>query len=158
MYVTRQDAWTKEEDHILAETVLRFIKEGKTQLEAFKLVANQLSRTSAACGFRWNATLRKEYSDEIEAAKEARKKGNHTHHILGANGESDKDSIETAISLLKKLKVQYGAPQNEQYVREETVQRLEEENQALQNKLSLYKNAWKEMEKLWRWVEEKAES
>src|SRR5690554_4270759 len=102
MYVTRQDAWTKEEDHILAETVLRFIREGKTQLEAFKLVANQLSRTSAACGFRWNATLRKEYSDAIEKAKEARKKGSHTHQVLETNDGLDKDSIETAISLLKK--------------------------------------------------------
>lgn len=59
MYVTRQDAWTEEEDKILAETVLRYIRDGKTQLEAFKMVAEHLSRTSAACGFRWNATLRK---------------------------------------------------------------------------------------------------
>ncbi|GEN30333.1 RsfA family transcription factor [Cerasibacillus quisquiliarum] len=154
MYVTRQDAWTKEEDHILAETVLRFIREGKTQLEAFKLVANQLSRTSAACGFRWNATLRKKYSDAIEKAKEARKKGSHAYQVLETNDVLDKDSIETAISLLKKLKGHDHMPQTEQNY-EKTVQKLEKENQALQNKLNLYKNAWTEMEKLWRWVEEK---
>lgn len=70
----RQDAWTKDEDILLAETVLRYIREGKTQLEAFKKVGNMLSRTSAACGFRWNATLRKHYEEAIQLAKSNRKK------------------------------------------------------------------------------------
>src|SRR5699024_8872314 len=73
MNATRQDAWTDDEDIILAETVLRHIREGKTQLEAFKEVAKRLSRTSAACGFRWNATIRKQYQDAINTAKKERK-------------------------------------------------------------------------------------
>lgn len=31
----RQDAWTKEEDELLANVVLQYIREGGTQLEAF---------------------------------------------------------------------------------------------------------------------------
>src|SRR5690625_310927 len=70
MNTTRQDAWTKDEDTLLAEVVLRYIREGRTQLEAFKEVAKRLSRTSAACGFRWNATIRKQYAEERRVGKE----------------------------------------------------------------------------------------
>ncbi|PNB65039.1 RsfA family transcriptional regulator, partial [Pseudomonas sp. FW305-BF6] len=54
MVANRQDAWTKEEDNYLAEVVLKSINEGSTQLTAFKIVAGNLSRTAAACGYRWN--------------------------------------------------------------------------------------------------------
>ena len=74
MRANRQDAWTKEEDRLLANNVIDYIKKGYTQLDSFKYVAEQLNRTPAACGFRWNATIRKRYALEIEAAKQARKK------------------------------------------------------------------------------------
>jgi len=70
---TRQDAWSHEEDVVLAETVLRYIREGGTQLAAFEEVGNRLNRTAAACGFRWNAEVRKRYVEEIELAKKQRK-------------------------------------------------------------------------------------
>lgn len=34
----RQDAWTDEDDLLLAETVLRHVREGSTQLNAFEEV------------------------------------------------------------------------------------------------------------------------
>lgn len=58
---TRQDAWTEENDLLLAETVLRHVREGSTQLNAFEEVGDKLNRTSAACGFRWNAVVRHKY-------------------------------------------------------------------------------------------------
>lgn len=69
----RQDAWSPDEDLLLAEVVLRHIREGGTQLKAFEEVAKQLSRTPAACGFRWNSFLRKKYKEGIELAKKQRK-------------------------------------------------------------------------------------
>jgi len=69
----RQDGWTQEEDKLLAEVVLRLIKEGGTQLQAFEEVGKKLSRTSAACGFRWNSYVRKQYKSDIETAKSYRK-------------------------------------------------------------------------------------
>jgi len=51
----RQDAWTSEEDRLLAEIVLTHIKKGSTQLKAFEETGSKLSRTAAACGFRWNS-------------------------------------------------------------------------------------------------------
>lgn len=69
----RQDAWSHEEDLLLAETVLRHIREGSTQLVAFEEVGRRLSRTAAACGFRWNSLVRKNYEEAIKLAKEQRK-------------------------------------------------------------------------------------
>ncbi len=69
----RQDAWSPDEDLLLAEVVLRHIREGGTQLKAFEEVGKQLSRTPAACGFRWNSYLRKKYKEGIELAKKQRK-------------------------------------------------------------------------------------
>lgn len=73
MSVLRQDAWTQDEDLILAELVLRHIREGSTQLNAFEEVGKRLSRTPAACGFRWNSFVRKQYDSGIELAKKQRK-------------------------------------------------------------------------------------
>ncbi|HEK9101381.1 RsfA family transcriptional regulator [Bacillus pfraonensis] len=70
---TRQDAWTGEDDLLLAETVLRHIRSGSTQLKAFDEVGDKLNRTSAACGFRWNAEVRQNYEDAVQLAKKQRK-------------------------------------------------------------------------------------
>ncbi|KAA0549291.1 RsfA family transcriptional regulator [Bacillus sp. BGMRC 2118] len=69
----RSDAWTHEDDLLLAETVLRYIREGGTQLQAFEEVGDKLNRTSAACGFRWNAEIRRQYEQAIQIAKKQRK-------------------------------------------------------------------------------------
>jgi len=73
MTASRKDSWSEEEDKLLAEIVLRLIKEGRTQLQAFEEVGNQLTRTAAACGFRWNSFVRKQYKADIESAKEYKK-------------------------------------------------------------------------------------
>jgi prespore-specific regulator len=69
----RQDAWTTEDDQILAEVVLKHIRDGSTQLAGFNEASRRLGRTAAACGFRWNAFVRKQYKPAIEVAKEERK-------------------------------------------------------------------------------------
>ncbi|MDR6999416.1 RsfA family transcriptional regulator [Neobacillus niacini] len=69
----RQDAWTDENDLLLAETVLRHVREGSTQLNAFEEVGDKLNRTSAACGFRWNAVVRHRYEKALQLSKKQRK-------------------------------------------------------------------------------------
>ncbi len=73
MVKVRQDAWMEENDILLADTVLRHVREGSTQLSAFEEVGDALNRTAAACGFRWNAVVRQTYEQELEAAKKERK-------------------------------------------------------------------------------------
>ncbi|MED0666049.1 RsfA family transcriptional regulator [Bacillus badius] len=72
----RQDAWSEENDLLLAETVLRHVREGSTQLNAFEEVGDKLNRTSAACGFRWNAVVRHQYEKALALAKKQRKQRN----------------------------------------------------------------------------------
>lgn len=76
----RQDAWSEENDLLLAETVLRHVREGSTQLNAFEEVGDKLNRTSAACGFRWNAVVRHHYEKALQLAKKQRKQ---RQRILG---------------------------------------------------------------------------
>ena len=71
--VMRQDAWTHEDDTILADTTLRHIQEGSTQLAAFAEIAKKLNRTPAACGYRWNASIRRQHLEDISHAKQMRK-------------------------------------------------------------------------------------
>jgi prespore-specific regulator len=74
MTAIRQDAWTEEDDMILAEVTLRHIREGSTQLAAFEEVGEKIGRTAAACGFRWNSYVRKKYETAISVAKSQRQK------------------------------------------------------------------------------------
>lgn len=69
----RQDAWSSEDDLLLAQTVLQHVQKGSTQVAAFDEVGDQLNRTSAACGYRWNAEVRQHYKKEVEHAKSLRK-------------------------------------------------------------------------------------
>ncbi|WJH33074.1 RsfA family transcriptional regulator [Paenibacillus aurantius] len=96
MSAVRQDAWSEEDDLILAEVTLRHIREGSTQLTAFEEVGEKIGRTSAACGFRWNSCVRKKYEAAIQIAKAQRqkrsqiKKQNHAVPVL-----SSVDTLET---------------------------------------------------------------
>lgn len=89
---TRQDAWTEEDDLLLAETVLRHVREGSTQLNAFEEVGDKLNRTSAACGFRWNAVVRHSYDKALSLAKKQRKQ---RQRILGKDPASKKKLLYT---------------------------------------------------------------
>jgi len=87
MKTIRQDAWTAADDVKLAEMVLRHIREGSTQLAAFEESAELLRRTSAACGYRWNACVRKQYQEAIHLAKVERKQRRDDHPPEGGNTE-----------------------------------------------------------------------
>lgn len=73
MKTARQDAWTPEDDLVLADIILRHVRTGSTQLNAFHEAGQTLGRTDSACGFRWNAVVRKLFAAEIEVAKVARR-------------------------------------------------------------------------------------
>ncbi|SFB03348.1 MULTISPECIES: RsfA family transcriptional regulator [unclassified Bacillus (in: firmicutes)] len=102
----RQDAWTDEDDLLLAETVLRHVREGSTQLNAFEEVGDKLNRTSAACGFRWNAVVRHRYEKALQLAKKQRKQRN---RILGKDEGGKKKLLYTppvpAIDEIEELEV-----------------------------------------------------
>lgn len=140
----RQDAWTKSEDLKLAEITLRFIREGKTQLEAFKAAATELNRSSSACGFRWNATVRKQYEKAIQLAKDTRK-------IIKTkeNQPANYHPIEQAITLLKNVKL---LEENQSNIAD--INALVTENQQLKERLKCYEQTLQESKRLWNWTNE----
>lgn len=86
MTAVRQDAWSAEDDLVLAEVTLRHIREGSTQLAAFEEVGEKIGRTSAACGFRWNSCVRKNYDEAIGLAKGQRQKRSYLKKHHNARG------------------------------------------------------------------------
>ncbi|MGA9287479.1 MAG: RsfA family transcriptional regulator [Anaerobacillus sp.] len=103
MVPIRQDAWSKDEDVLLAEVVLRHIREASTQLAAFEEVGKTLSRTPAACGFRWNSLIRKQYEAAIALAKKQRKqqkKNSPEQHTEPIEEDKSMELIDEAIRLL----------------------------------------------------------
>lgn len=94
----RQDAWTIKEDELLAEIVLDHIRKGSTQLKAFEEVSKKLSRTAAACGFRWNSSIRKLKHTEIEEAKLARKQRKQTLMTKGFSSTATNENFNSLLN------------------------------------------------------------
>lgn len=150
MNARRQDAWTDEEDRELAKIVLQYIQQGNTQIEAFNEAGRVLSRTPAACGFRWNANVRKEYIDDLERARKRKKE----RITIGEKAPIDnKISIETAINLLEKLK-QSPNSTDTIYEQKEKIAQLTSENKRLLNELHRYQEVMGEIKNLWNWIEQ----
>ncbi|MGM1044820.1 MAG: hypothetical protein ACQEXX_01600 [Bacillota bacterium] len=113
----RKDEWSYENDLLLAQTVLDHIENKSTQLEAFEEVAERLNRTAAACGFRWNSTVRKSYTEEIKLAKikkatQAKEKHNQLQNnskeiILRNSHVSEVTPFDPIIESLIQIKQEY---------------------------------------------------
>lgn len=110
MNKTRQDSWSTEEDQLLAKVVLKHIREGGTQLQAFEEVGKELSRTSAACGFRWNANVRKLYRTEIDFAKQQRNMGSSSKASIQNNQSKSNHNVKPLLEfegLIDQLRALY---------------------------------------------------
>ncbi len=116
----RQDAWSHEDDLLLAETVLRYVREGGTQLAAFDEVGDKLNRTSAACGFRWNAEVRNNYEQAITIAKKQRKERKRALERMNKENE-----IANETPMIKETFVETPAPQ---YVEEVSAELIPSSN------------------------------
>jgi len=95
MTAIRQDAWSEDDDLILAEVTLRHIREGSTQLSAFEEVGERIGRTAAACGFRWNSFVRKKYETSIQIAKAQRQKRSQLKKHAGGGSLVGTSSLAT---------------------------------------------------------------
>ncbi|MBB6449493.1 prespore-specific regulator [Geomicrobium halophilum] len=163
MTKVRQDAWSHEDDVLLADTVLKHIKEGSTQLKAFEEVGDILNRTAAACGFRWNAVVRDRYEGHVSDAKRERKTfqrqnaANAVKRTLGKstdqpspaadNGNKSEEStedlhLEQVISYLETLRNRTEDSDRNH----KRMASLEEENQQLQTTVQQWQKKHEELE------------
>lgn len=151
MSVKRQDAWTPDDDLVLAEITLRHIREGGTQLNAFEEVAEKLGRTPAACGFRWNSLVRKKYEAAIQIAKSQRQKRNKEKSSQrGRKVEGDLhlghdrlSSLDAIIRFLRQHKAEVAEMRKRQKdlekeleEQEQEMKRLSTENEDMRGKLN----------------------
>ncbi|WP_077327155.1 RsfA family transcriptional regulator [Virgibacillus siamensis] len=171
MVKVRQDAWSHEDDLLLAETVLRHIREGSTQLNAFEEVGDKLNRTSAACGFRWNAEVREKYENAIDLAKRQRKEKKRaqaasatkpkqataptpqyteTNDDAIPEPESTELNMDSVIHYLTQLKEDYYASNQSKMSLEQT----KKENQTLRNQIEELEQKLSETEKQFAAVQE----
>src|SRR5690625_747793 len=161
MAKVRQDAWSHEDDLLLAETVLRHVREGSTQLKAFEEVGDQLNRTSAACGFRWNAEVRGDYVEAMELAKRQRKerkrslaKATKTKTSTVSNVENESLSehitLQRVITFLQQLDEDTQANQQAKLA----IKRLEKENKSLKEEIEQLQNKLDETKKQFKTIKE----
>ncbi|MBU7593694.1 RsfA family transcriptional regulator [Metabacillus halosaccharovorans] len=143
---TRHDAWTLENDQLLAETVLSYVQNGHTQSAAFKDIGNRLNRTAAACGYRWNAELRKKYKKEFEQAKMRRKEvslhkkdAKNNQQVL-QHGEVIQLTIDECIHYLSQVR----SKEYQNHILDENI-RLTEENKKLYDQKQALMNKYEQL-------------
>jgi RsfA family transcription factor len=73
MSLQRVDAWTEQEDKILVQTILDYVRHGKTQLQAFEDAGEKLDRSASACGYQWNINLRKIFNEKLRIVRRERR-------------------------------------------------------------------------------------
>lgn len=139
MVISRQDSWTKDNDSLLASTVLQNIRNGGTQLAAFKDVAKLLNRTPAACGFRWNSYVRKQYQEEIQQAKQNREVGN---KISPSQQKKETNSLSMTLDDII-LFLQNYKKTNEFTNLQNQIKNLEAENQSLLQSVTMYEEEYR---------------
>ncbi|PGP49107.1 RsfA family transcriptional regulator [Bacillus thuringiensis] len=139
MVISRQDCWTNDNDLLLASTVLQNIRNGGTQLAAFKEVAKLLARTPAACGFRWNSYVRKQYQEEIQQAKQNRKVGN---SISPTQQKKEANSLSMTLDDII-LFLQNYKKTNEFTNLQNQIKNLEAENQSLLQRVTMYEEEYR---------------
>ena len=139
MVLSRQDSWTNDKDLLLTSTVLQNIRNGGTQLTAFKEVAKLLNRTPAACGFRWNSYVRKQYQEEIQQAKQNRKGGN---NISPSQQKKETNSLsmtlDDIILFLQNYKKTYEFTNLQSQIKT-----LETENHSLLQRVTMYEEEYR---------------
>lgn len=129
----KQGNWTKEEDQILAEIILSHVSQDSTQLKGFNEVSEQLNRTSAACAYRWNSVVRKQYLKELTEAKKSK---------LNKENDYKKQEEHTFDKLINQLKSLYEESlerYDSETNKEEVIGELRMENKRLNKELSYYK-------------------
>jgi RsfA family transcription factor len=99
----RVDAWSDEHDAILADVIIKNKRQGYTLIKSFEeaaefLSSDKLTRTKAACQFRWSNGLKQKYAKEYEEAKAEAEKNKKT--TLSVVRKAPKTS-DVAISLEK---------------------------------------------------------
>ncbi|RKO61748.1 hypothetical protein [Caldibacillus debilis] len=127
----RMQEWTKEEEAILVEAVLRQIRMGGTLRKAYQEAAIKIGRTETACEYHWKM-IKKDYQTELEQAKEEEKRNR--------EGETELN-LQEVIHFLEALYCKASENRNQEIIAgyeakirslEAELEKLREENKTLE--------------------------
>jgi RsfA family transcription factor len=149
------DIWTAEDDALLAETILRNVREGNTVIDGCREIEVKTNgkRTAPASKFRWFTKIVEQYKAGYELAKiegakvkQAKKrktnKGERFEEIVKEVFESEIPSFEKEIDpddfiiLAKKFKEQQSKKKSEESNHEKTIKELQRKNERLEKELN----------------------
>lgn len=141
MVISRHDSWTSDNDLLLARIILKNIRSGRTQLAAFKEVAKQLNRTPAACGFRWNSYVRKQYEEEVQQVKRNRKLED---NISPSQEQKETNSLSITLDDIIIFLQNYNEL-NELTNLKNQIKYLEAENHSLSQRITMYEEEYRKL-------------
>ncbi|MGN4817021.1 RsfA family transcriptional regulator [Bacillus cereus group sp. MYBK163-2] len=141
MVISRHDSWTSDNDLLLARIILKNIRSGRTQLAAFKEVAKKLNRTPAACGFRWNSYVRKQYEEEVQQAKRNRKIED---NISPSQEKKETNSLSITLDDIIIFLQNYNEL-NELTNLKNQIKYLEAENHSLSQRITMYEEEYRKL-------------
>lgn len=136
----RKRSWSEREDQLLLDRVVQYTREGKAQLKAFKDVGEELNRTPAACGYRWNAKLRRSFQEDFQQAKQSKE----SNATINQKGNTDKGITETENPL--QLALQYLKCLDDYHIDSleeiQELSKLRQENAQLKKQLAYFEQAY----------------
>ena len=93
------DIWTDDDDLVLAETVLRRVREGDSVIDACREFEEKTKgrRTTNASKFRWHTRLKTQYAGAYEIAKTDGKKAREFARRKVNQGERYQDILENVL-------------------------------------------------------------
>ena len=142
----RSDSWAEEQDLLLAKIVLKYIRDGKTQKDAFEEAGSQLSRTAAACSYRWNNEIKDKYESAVEIAKKTRLQMIKTGKVT-VQQEEEEPIINSPFAMPQRSQKSMTSPLLAQISEVfQAYEKLKEENEALKNHIQSMESARNQME------------
>lgn len=93
------EIWTDDDDLVLAETVLRRVREGDSVIDACREFEEKTKgkRTASASKFRWHTRLKNQYAGAYEIAKADGKKAREFARRKVNQGERYQDILENVL-------------------------------------------------------------
>lgn len=136
----RKRSWSEKEDQLLLDKVMQYTRKGKAQWEAFKAVAEEIHRTPAACGYRWNAKLRSSFQEDLKQARQYKD----SNASINQKENIDKDSTKTENPM--QLALQYLKCLDDYHIDSlegiRKLSKLRQENAQLKKQLAYFEQAY----------------
>lgn len=139
--ISRKVSWSEKEDQLLVDKVIQYTKEGKSQLKAFKAAAEEINRTPAACGYRWNAKLRSDFQEELEKTRQNEDSGLSINQSPVQNKETHTET-ENPLQLAQQYLKCLDDYHIDSFERIRKLSDLKQENEQLKKQLAYFEQAY----------------